>query len=468
MARDRHPLKSLVGARAIVVGLGVSGEAAARLLARKGAHVVANDARSRQKIGESNAAALERDGVALALGGHDDVDLVAADLVVISPGVPALPFILDAEQRGAHVVSELELASWFVDADVVAVGGTNGKSTTTELCAVLAQTTGRPVFAGGNLGVPLSSAVAIGHAGVAKGGICVVEVSSFQVERVRGFRPRASILLNVTDDHLDRYSTFEAYAQAKGNAFAAQRADDFAIVPHGDALCLRLAQRGYARIETIDGPSPATLGLEGDRVVDRVSGVSMSLDQLKLQGRHNVTNVCAAWSAMRAIGCDSARFPDAIASFGGLAHRTVFVDEIAGVRCYDDSKGTNVGASVTALLGLREDKAVLIAGGKDKGGSYAPLIEALDTKGRGLVLIGEAAPLIEAAARAKSGSGLPIVRATDMRDAVEQASKIARGGDAILLSPACSSFDMFRDYKHRGDAFAEAVRALAITKRAST
>jgi len=441
----------LNGARTIVVGLGASGLEAARLLRDRGAVVIATD--SRTQVPERDA--LEKLGVEVRIGGHAGIDFVAADLVVVSPGVPNLPVLRDAEKKGARVVGELELASWFVDADVIAVGGTNGKSTTTELAAMLAKTSGRPVFAGGNLGTPLSRAVVERDPGVAADGIAVVEVSSFQLERVAGFRPRASVLMNITPDHLDRYSSFEAYAIAKGGAFKAQTAEDVAIVPHGDELCARVASLGYGRLETIDGPAPASIGVEGDWLVDRATGVSMPLSTFKLRGRHNITNLCAAWAAVRSITANAATFIPAIAAFDALAHRTMFVRELNGVRYYDDSKGTNVGASVTALLGMSEEKTVLIAGGRDKGGSYAPLVDALKKKGRAVVVIGEAAPLIEQAV----AGALPLVHAASMEQAVEEAARLARSGDAVLLSPACSSFDMFRDYKHRGDVFIAAVNS---------
>ncbi len=452
--------KDLRGKRVVVVGLGLSGEAAARLARAKGAEVLVNDARTRAQIGEATAGRLEADGIDLALGTHAGVDLISADLVVVSPGVPAIAFLADAERRGANLVSEIELASWYCDAELVAVGGTNGKSTTTELCAALARTTGRPVFAGGNLGVPLAQAVLENDAGVGPEGIAVVEVSSFQLERARGLRPRASILLNVTDDHLDRYPSFEAYAIAKGGAFRAQRGDDFAIVPHGDPLSARVASLGYAALETIDGPAPASVGVEGDRLVDRVRGRSLPLSSLKLAGRHNVTNLAAAWAAIRDLGADVTKFEPAVAAFRGLPHRMALARELDGVRYYDDSKGTNVGAVVTALGGVTEPKAVLIAGGRDKGGSYEPMLEALAQKGRALVLIGEAAEKIEAAAKAKLPL-LPCVRATSLQDAVEKARELAEQGDAVLLSPACSSYDMFKDYKQRGDLFVAAVEALS-------
>jgi len=448
-------MKNLVGKRAVVVGLGSSGDAAARLLVAKGAQVVATDSRP----SAPEAEALTALGVQMVLGGHAGIDFASADLVVVSPGVPNLPILREAERRGARIVGELELASWYCEAEIVAVGGTNGKSTTTELCAALCATSGRPVFAGGNLGTPVSKAVLDGDPGVLAGGIAVVEVSSFQLERVAGFRPRASVLMNITPDHLDRYSSFEAYAVAKGGAFKAQTVEDVAIVPYGDELSARIASLGYGKLETIDGPAPASVGVEGDRLIDRTTSVSMPLSTFHLEGRHNVQNLCAAWAAARTITRDATGFEGAVDAFRGLPHRTAFVGELAGVRYYDDSKGTNVGASVTALLGLREEKGVLIAGGRDKGGSYGPLVDALRDKGRGVVVIGEAAGLIADATMRALGPSFPIARATSMEDAVARAAEMAKSGDAVLLSPACSSYDMFKDYKQRGDVFVAAVRA---------
>ena len=440
--------------QAIVVGLGASGDAAARLLVSRGYSVVATD---------SSESAPVIPSVEMVLGGHAGVDFTGADLIVVSPGFPNLPVLRDAERRGVRVVGELELASWYVGADIIAIGGTNGKSTTTELCAALCATSGKAVFAGGNLGTPLSRAVLENDPGVAAGGIAVLEVSSFQLERVAGFRPRASVLMNVTPDHLDRYPSFEAYAIAKGGAFRAQTATDSAIIPHGDELCARIASLGYGQLETIDGPAPASVGIEGDRLVDRMTGVTMPLSTFRLEGRHNLTNLCAAWAAARFVTANAAKFDTAIAAFTALAHRTAFVDEIGGVRYYDDSKGTNVGASVTALRGMREERCVLIAGGRDKGGSYQTLVEALRDKGRAVVVVGEAAELIAIAV----GDAVPVVRAPSMDAAVAAAAKLARTGDAVLLSPACSSFDMFRDYKHRGDVFVAAVAKLRHPEKVS-
>jgi len=442
-------VSELSGKRVVVVGLGASGVAAARLCLRRGARVVANDGKPGEALSDE-ARALEGMGATLIAGDHAAARMEQADLVVVSPGVPRLAEIDAAQARGVPVWGEVELAvrSMKHPAPVVAVGGTNGKSTTTSLVGELLAAHGTEVFVGGNLGEPLAD-----HADE-RFDVVVLEVSSFQMERVERFRPRVAALLNVTDDHLDRYASFDEYAHAKGNAFLRQTEQDWAVVPFGEATCMREAKRGRARIVTF-GPG-AVVDVTDDAVVDRRTGERFARDAMALTGGHNALNVAAAIACVRPFGVGGDTIARVLAGFRGLPHRTALVAEVRGVRFYDDSKGTNVGAVVTALEGLREPRAVLIAGGRDKGGSYAPLVEALARKGRAAVVMGEAA---DALARA-IGERLPVRRAATMDEAVRVAASLAAAGDAVLLSPACSSFDMFRDYKHRGDEFVRAVRAL--------
>jgi UDP-N-acetylmuramoylalanine--D-glutamate ligase len=441
-----HPV---AGKRVVVVGLGASGVAAARLCARRGARVVATDKKSLEALGPE-ARALEAAGVTLAVGGHAQAGIPEADLVVVSPGVPPLAELAEAERRGVTVWGEVELATRALahPAPVVAVGGTNGKSTTTSLVGALLEAHGLATFIGGNLGEPLAN-----HADQRFDAI-VLEVSSFQMERVEAFRPKASILLNVTEDHLDRYATFDDYAHAKGNAFARQTTEDIAIVPVGDAVCLAQARRGRGEVVTFG--AGAAVDVTPEAIVDRSNGEHYARREIALVGGHNASNAAAAIAAIRPFGVAPETIRRVLESFRGLPHRMALVSEIAGVRYYDDSKGTNVGAVVTALEGLVEPKAVLIAGGRDKEGSYAPLVEALRARGRAAVLIGEAADRIASAI----GNAIPVHRARTLDDAVRSSAALARPGDAVLLSPACSSYDMFRDYKHRGDEFVRAVRAL--------
>jgi UDP-N-acetylmuramoylalanine--D-glutamate ligase len=443
-------VERLAGKRVVVVGLGTSGVAAARLCLRRGARVVATDEKAREVLSEE-ARGLEGNGATLVAGGHADAQMTEADLVVVSPGVPPLAEVAEAERKGVPVWGEVELAvrSMGHPAPVVAIGGTNGKSTTTSLIGSLFAAHRMRAFVGGNLGEPLAD-----HADDVFD-VLVLEVSSFQMERVDAFRPHVSALLNVTDDHLDRYASFDAYARAKGNAFVRQGEDDWAVVPAGDETCLREARRGRGRVVTF-GPG-GSIEVTEDAVVDHRSAERYPRDEMALTGGHNALNVAAAVACVGPFGLPGATIRQTLRGFRGLPHRTALVAEVLGVRFYDDSKGTNVGAAVTALEGLREERAVLIAGGRDKGGSYAPLVEALARKARAAVLLGEAAGAIARAI----GRRVPVQHANSMREAVRLGASLARPGDAVLLSPACSSFDMFRDYKHRGDEFVRFVRELA-------
>jgi UDP-N-acetylmuramoylalanine--D-glutamate ligase len=286
--------------------------------------------------------------------------------------------------------------------------------------------------------------------------VAVLEVSSFQLERAPTFRPRASILLNISEDHLDRYASFADYAAAKGNAFVNQTADDVAIVELSDVRSSEQAARGAGRLVSF-GAGPADYAVSGSRVVERSCGRALDFGSSALHGRHNWLNAAAAVAATRVFTDDWSSLEQATLEFEPLPHRMHRVATLDGVNFYDDSKGTNVGAAVTALSGLVEPKAVLIAGGRDKQGAYEPLVDVLRVRGRALVVLGEAAPRIRAAAE----GALPIVRVQSMREAVERARELAQSGDAVLLSPACSSFDMYRSYAERGDDFQRIVRGLS-------
>jgi UDP-N-acetylmuramoylalanine--D-glutamate ligase len=443
----------LHGKKVIVVGLGKSGVAAARLCRAQGATVIGTDMRPASELGDA-ARSL---GVELSLGGHEGVNFESADVVVVSPGVPAFSALGRAEAAGVAVIGEVELASWFARVPIVAVGGTNGKSTVTTAVAALFEATGQRVFSGGNLGTPFANAVLDDFE------ILVVEVSSFQLERAPTFHPKAAVLLNVTEDHLDRYPSLDAYAAAKGNAFVNQMPDDVAVVPANDAVCAGQAERGRARVVTFGASgTSADYEVENTDIVERATGARFPLSGTDFHGAHNHSNAAAAVAVARAFGLDAEPIHSGLRRFEPLGHRMSLVAEIEGVRYYDDSKATNVGAAVTALSGLSEHRAVLIAGGRDKLGSYEPLVSALGKKGRALVLIGEAADRIEQAV----GRSVPVARASTMVDAVERARALAKPGDAVLLSPACSSFDMFESYADRGDRFAAAVKDIE-ARRAS-
>ena len=449
----------LASSTVVVVGLGRSGIAAAKLAKKHGAHVVATDSAPHDRL-SPEALALELEGVQILAGGHAHVGFDEADVIVMSPGVPAIPAVDAAEMVGTEVIGEIELAFRLSPpTPILAIGGSNGKTTTTTLAGELLRAMGKSPFVGGNIGTPLAEILADGTADDYD--TFVLELSSFQCERMPRFHPRRAALLNVTPNHLDRYTGFDAYARAKGNMFVNQTADDAAVYPDGDAICSREARRGKGQHLTF-GPASvagATFAFDRDAIVDRVRGERYLRKDIRLVGDHNAANVCAVLGLVAELSPSPDVVRDVLARFEGLPHRVSLVRERGGVRYYDDSKATSVGAVVAAIEGLAEEKVVLIAGGRDKLGSYDPLVSALARRGRAAVLSGEAADRSAGAL----GDTLPLERAASMEEAVERAARAALPGDAVLLSPACSSFDMFRDYKHRGDEFAAAVLRLSVS-----
>jgi len=410
--------------------------------------VIGVDAKSIAEL-TPQAQQLATAGARLVTGGHGPGSLSEAELVIVSPGVPPFAELAAVERRGVPVISELELASRLVTAPIVLVGGTNGKSTVTALVGEMLAAATLKVFVGGNYGTPLVAAVD------GPWEVLVVEISSFQAERIPTLRPKVCALLNISEDHLDRYPSFHAYADAKGNSFVNTTVEDVAVIPAADELCRRQAQRGKATIVTFSSnPQIGDIAPESSDIVDRRSGQRFSVKDMQLPGQHNLANACAAVACAVALGASAEAITTGLTQFKGLEHRTELVAEARGVRFFNDSKGTNVGATVAALLGLDEGRAVLIAGGRDKGGSYGPLVDALRQRGRALVVLGEAAERIAAAAEGI----VPCSHAASVPEAVQMAAQLAQAGDAVLFSPACSSFDMFSNYRQRGEAFAQAVR----------
>lgn len=444
-----RPVPDLAGRRVLVVGLGVSGRAAARLCHDQGARVTVTDVKPAAALAEVIAKLPA--GITCELGGHRAESFLQAELIVLSPGVPEGPELAAARAAGVAITGELELASRYVRATLVAITGTNGKSTTTTLCGAMMASTGRPAFVGGNLGQPLSEAV--GTPAAIEGGVCVLEVSSFQAETVEHFRPQVGVLLNLTPDHLDRYPDMESYAAAKARMFSAQTQSDFAVMNLDDKHVLEVARSLRARFVPFSTAKVLSEGgwVERDTLCVRLPGCEIeryTLDSPRLVGRHNQENALAALVAARLAGALPSEVRRGLAAYKPLPHRMELCAQADGVRFYNDSKGTNVGATVAALTGFPRP-VVLIAGGRDKGGSYLPLVAAMARSGRAAVLIGEAADRI---AEALEGT-VPVERAGSMEEAVRAAARLAHRGDAVVLSPACSSFDMFRDYADRGEAF---------------
>lgn len=451
-------MTELSGKHVVIVGAGKSGLAAARLCRTRGARVTLNDAKP-EALSESLAQDAHALGAELVLGDHPRPLFLRADMIVLSPGVPPLSVVEQAERKGVPVLGEAELAAQSLAGTLIGITGSNGKSTVTSLVGDMAARAGRaeggrPSFTGGNLGEPL--ALAAFSDAASPRGIVVAELSSFQLERVSAMRCHVAACLNVTADHLDRHGSFAAYAAAKGRIFYAQRSNDHSVVPADDELCLSLARAGAAALHTFGGAT-SEVRVEDGRIVDTQGDLSFPVSELRIRGLHNQANACAAALIARLAGVPRSAIEETLSRFPGLPHRMIHVRELAGITYYDDSKATNVGASVAALDGLSDiaGRIVLIAGGVDKGGSYAAIRERMERKGRGLVLMGEATPLIR---EAFFGSDLRIERATTMDDAVRCARAMARAGDAVLLAPACASFDMFRSYAHRGDEFQRAVK----------
>jgi len=448
----------LKGKKCIVVGAGKSGISAARFLASLGAGVILND---QAGLAASPAMVeLEEEGVVLAGGGHLPELFSDRELIVLSPGVPAdaLPLasmIGDAEKRGAEVISELELGYRFIDARLIAVTGTNGKSTVTTLLEAVLAKAGKKVFAGGNLGTPLTEYLIDGD----RADIAVLEVSSFQLERIKDFKPFISIMLNVTADHLDRYTSMDDYVDAKKRIFMNQTAGDFAILNMDDEKVAGFVSSIKAKAIPfgLKGRQAGGVFIDGDKMISDIEGLKASIDiaLFEKNGIHNIENAMAVFAAAMLCGLTGKEFCAGIEGFEPLPHRMQLVGEYMGIGFYDDSKATNVGAAVNSLENAK-GRVVLIAGGKDKGGSYEPLKEIVREKAKGVVLIGEAAATIGSALAGSAN----IIFAEGMKEAVELAFKIASKGDLIILSPACSSFDMYKNYMDRGMAFQEAVRAL--------
>ncbi len=448
----------------LIVGLGVSGIAAARFLRRHGASVTISDLAEEDALGP-HLPAVRALGVATEIGHHRDETFEGADLIVVSPGVPhRIPPLERARERGIEVIGEIELAARFIRQPMVAVTGTNGKTTTATLTGEMLTQSGLDVFVGGNIGNPLIEYVDRGR----KADILVVEVSSFQLDTVSSFRPRVGILLNITQDHQDRYPDFDAYAASKARIFENQLEDDVAILNGNDPVALSVCQNirsrraifehappyGTARDEDVMGAT-----IEKDRIVLRPGDHGVPGDHIRLPGgaffgRHNGENVAAASLATLAMGGTREGVQSALDGFRGLAHRLEYIGTIDGVRYFDDSKATNVDAVVKALDAF-SSPVVLIMGGRNKGNDFRILAESVEGHVKKLIVIGEAREEIETVL----GPYVPSEAAASMEKAVQRARQGAENGDVILLSPACASFDMYNSYAERGAAFRREVEA---------
>jgi len=449
----------------LVVGLGVSGQAAVAFFLKRGACVTVTDRRDEsliRKILQPRRFGPEVKNVACYGGDHPEKIFQEQDLIVISPGVSLdLPGLNLARQNKIPILGEFGLASELLRVPMIAVTGTNGKSTTVTLIAEILKKAGYKVALAGNIGLPLLEVVLENK----KLDWVVAEVSSYQLETVRRFRPKVSVLLNVTDDHLDRYSSLQAYGEAKLKIFGQQTPRDVVIFNADDPFLKKGVQRARARkmgfsagVATIERKNIVGIYF-ANRSVFYVRGRDREeypLENVHLMGLHNVENIMASIAAAREAQVSSKVIQKTLESFKGLPHRMQFVRDYKGVRYYEDSKATNVDAVVKALTSFKPRQVVLIAGGRDKGGSYEPLRQIAREKLNLAILIGEARDTM---AKALSGT-VEIEKKEDLPSAIALATRRAKRGDVVLLSPACSSFDQFRDYKERGQLFQRLVKNL--------
>ena len=447
----------LEGKKVHVVGLARTGVAAVRFLKERKAIVSASEIRTREEMG-ATAREMEELGVSVEWGNHREETLLKQDLLVASPGVDlAMGPIQKALSKGVRVISEIELAYHFISSPIIGVTGTNGKTTTTHLVGEMLKEEGKRVGVGGNVGEPLI----LFADGETDWDVLVVEISSFQLEAIEAFRPRLSVLLNVTEDHLDRYARYEDYIEAKARIFINQTPEDRAVLNRDDPLVMRLSEEVRAKKFLFSLKEKVERGAfsNGEAIALRLNGgeEDYGLSKAPLKGVHNVENMMASVTAARLFGASPGAIQRVLDRFEGLEHRLEFVREIEGIRFYNDSKGTNVGSVVKSLESFREP-VILIAGGKDKNGDLRPLRDLIQSRVKRLILIGEAKERMTR----ELGGLTDTVEAGTLEEAVLLAFRSGRQGEVVLLSPACSSFDMFKDYKERGRVFKEAVKRLPL------
>lgn len=446
--------------RVLVVGLGKSGVASALFLKSRGARVTVSDTKPEAELRNEILLLLEH-GITVETGGHGDRTFRGQDLIVVSPGVPVdAAQLVQARSLGEEVIGEIELAAQFLAGSIVAITGANGKTTTTSLAGEIVAAGNFPTLVGGNIGTPAISFV--DQAGPATW--TVLEVSSFQLETIVRFRPRIAVILNITPDHLDRHKTFANYVNAKARIFQNQRPDDFAVLNADDPATAELSDRTRAQVFWFSRKKEIERGAfarethiffrDGHRELE-----IMPLAEVPLKGAHNLENVLAGVSIGVLVGCQPEQIRQAVKNFKAVEHRLEFVAKIAGVDYYNDSKATNVDATIKALESFPAN-IHLILGGKDKGSDYAVLNELLRQRVKRVYTIGAAAAKIESQIQGATA----VEHSETLENAIQRASESAVSGDVIVLAPACASFDQFQSYEHRGRVFKEIVHSLALAR----
>lgn len=443
--------------RVLIVGLGKSGVASALFLRERGASVTVSDSKTPDQLSKEIPLLLDQ-GIAVETGGHGERTFGGQDLIVVSPGVPAdVPQLVQARAQGKKVIGEIELAAQFFPGSIVAITGSNGKTTTTTLTGEILAAAGKRTVVGGNIGTPAISLVEQAD----KDTIAVLEVSSFQLETIETFRPKVAIVLNVTPDHLDRHRTFAAYTTAKARIFENQHSDDFAVLNADDPTCVEMARGLRARVFWFSRKKELSQGafVQNGQIFFR-DGTQhqeiMLASEIPLKGAHNLENILAAVCTGMLLHCEPGTIRQTIVHFKAVEHRLEFVARIDGVEYYNDSKATNVDATIKALESF-PGNIHLILGGKDKGSDYSVLNDLLRQRVKQVYTIGAAAAKIESQIK-----GVPVMHAETLENAAKTAMSTAVAGDIVLLAPACSSFDQFSNYEERGRWFKEVVSTLSV------
>ncbi|HZU32506.1 MAG TPA: UDP-N-acetylmuramoyl-L-alanine--D-glutamate ligase [Candidatus Angelobacter sp.] len=442
--------------RVLVVGLGRSGAASAIFLQEHGAKVIVSDSKSEAQLQKDVPALLDR-GISIETGRHGERTFRDQDLIVVSPGVPSdQPQLQHARSLGIPVIGEVELAFRFLQGKVLAITGSNGKTTTTTLVGEILAKSGRKTLVGGNIGTPVISLAGQSTPET----LTVLEISSFQLESIEQFCPWIAAILNITPDHLDRHHTFQAYVDAKARIFENQKAADFAILNADDPTCAALKNRIKCSLLWFSRKQPVENGafLQGDQIVFRHHGEEqavLSRSDMQLKGEHNLENVLAAVAMTMVAGCTPQQVQSAVREFRAVEHRLELVASINGIAFYNDSKATNVDATVKALESFPGNIHIIL-GGKDKGSDYSVLTPLLKERVKRVYLIGAASDKIASQVQGAA----TLVRSVTLDRAVRQAFDAAQPGDVVLLAPACASFDQFENYEHRGRVFKELVQSL--------
>ncbi len=451
----------LNGKRVLVVGLGKSGVASALFLKKHGAKVSVSDTKSGDELRNEIPILLDN-GIAVETGGHGERTFRGQDLIVVSPGVPVdAPLLQQARAMGEAVIGEIELAAQFLPGPIIGITGSNGKTTTTTLAGEIMTAGGFTTLVGGNIGTP---AIALTERANPET-VIVLEVSSFQLETIQTFRPKIAVVLNVTPDHLDRHHTFEIYVNAKARLFENQQPEDFAVLNADDKTCVAMSSRTRAQVFWFSRQKEVTQGAwvhEGKILFRDASGQReiLQVSDIPLKGAHNLENVLAAVCSGVLMGCAPEKIRDAVKRFKAVEHRLEFVATIRGVGYYNDSKATNVDATIKAIESF-PGNIHLILGGKDKGSDYTLLNHLLRERVKRVYTIGAAAGKIESQIVSTKDGGPEVIHAETLESALRKASAAAQSGDVVLLAPACASFDQFRSYEHRGKVFKEVVQSLS-------